>query len=135
MKVKRGYIKIDGEEFKVPILSLKRTADFLDLYARRTQSGILKRKLIGVYYNYTVGFGYTPNNPTEYHRLYDKLTEPKEFHTFEVWGDFGAYTFEGYVGANVPDEIKLVAWNGNNWETKIVSGLSVQLISKAPARR
>ena len=133
--MKQGFIKIDGIEYKVPILSLKRKAESLDLYAKRTQSGILKRKVIGVYYNYDLEFGYTPKNPAEYHRLYDKLTEPVEFHNFEVWDDMTKYSFKGYVGASVPDEIKLIAWNGTSWETKKVKGLSVSLISERPARR
>lgn len=43
---------IDGEKFKVDVLSCKRTADFLDKHAKRTENGDLKRELIGVYFNY-----------------------------------------------------------------------------------
>ena len=43
---------IDGENFKVDVLSCKRTADFLDKHAKRTENGDLKRELIGVYFNY-----------------------------------------------------------------------------------
>ena len=43
---------IDGEKFKVDALSCKRTADFLDKHAKRTENGDLKRELIGVYFNY-----------------------------------------------------------------------------------
>lgn len=40
---------IDGEKFKIDVLSCKRTADFLDKHAKRTENGDLKRELIGVY--------------------------------------------------------------------------------------
>ena len=43
-------IEIDGVYFDVPFLSIKRTADFLDKYAERTEDGDLKRELIGVYF-------------------------------------------------------------------------------------
>ena len=36
-------IKIDGEFFDVPLVSIKRTGDFLDKYANRTEDGVLHR--------------------------------------------------------------------------------------------
>lgn len=36
---------IDGEKFKVDVLSCKRTADFLDKHAKRTENGDLKMRL------------------------------------------------------------------------------------------
>ena len=41
-------IKIDGISYDVPLVSIKRTAEFLDKYAERTEDGDLKRELIGV---------------------------------------------------------------------------------------
>ncbi len=52
-------IKIDGTEYNVPVISIKRTADFLDKFATRTESGDLQRELIGVYFNYQPQFGST----------------------------------------------------------------------------
>lgn len=41
-------IVIDGEQFKIDVLSVKRSADFLDKYAERLANGHLRRELIGV---------------------------------------------------------------------------------------
>ena len=68
-------IVIDGEQFKIDVLSVKRSADFLDKYAERLANGHLRRELIGVYFNYKLQFG--PGlDRKEYARLWDKLTEP-----------------------------------------------------------
>ena len=65
---------IDGIGYKIDVLSVKRTADFLDKYAERTENGDLERELIGVYFNYKLQLG--PGiDRTEYARLWDKLTE------------------------------------------------------------
>ena len=76
-------IVIDGEQFKIDVLSVKRSADFLDKYAERLANGHLRRELIGVYFNYKLQFG--PGlDRKEYARLWDKLTEPVEFHEVTV---------------------------------------------------
>lgn len=64
---------IDGEKFKVDVLSCKRTADFLDKHAKRTENGDLKRELIGVYFNYklTIAPGI---DRAEYSRFWNKIT-------------------------------------------------------------
>ena len=49
-------IVIDGEQFKIDVLSVKRSADFLDKYAERLANGHLRRELIGVYFNYKLQF-------------------------------------------------------------------------------
>ena len=50
-------IYIDGEYFNIPIVSIKRNADFLDKFAERVETGGLQRELIGVYFNYTMSVG------------------------------------------------------------------------------
>ena len=83
-----GVITIDGKAFDVPVIKLERQAEFLDKYAERVQSGELKRELIGVYYNYSLELGAT-SNKEEYHALWDKLTEPKEFHQVTLPDNMG----------------------------------------------
>ena len=39
-------IVIDGEQFKIDVLSVKRSADFLDKYAERLANGHLRRELL-----------------------------------------------------------------------------------------
>ena len=55
MKFTQG-ISIDGILYDIPLVSIKRTADFLDKYAERTEDEELKRELIGVYYNYQMSW-------------------------------------------------------------------------------
>ena len=43
------FLTIDGERYDIPVfVGVKRSADFLDKYANRTDNGDLKRELIGV---------------------------------------------------------------------------------------
>lgn len=122
------FLTIDGEVFNVKVLvGLKRNADFLDKYANRTDDGDLKRELIGVYFNYkSISFEkQTDNNYSEYNRLYNKLTEPEEFHDINIAG----FEFKAYF-SNVSDEMYLYK-NGKPY----YKGLTVNFTAKKPARR
>lgn len=121
-------IVIDGITYDVPVVSVKRTADFLDKYAERTEDGVLHRELIGVYFNYQLQFGSNGVSPTEYAALWTKLTEPVEFHTVTVPDESGDFTFTAYF-ANVSDEIRKTTGAANFWKN-----LTVNFIAKAPAR-
>lgn len=121
-------LKIDGNTYNIPIKNIKRKAEFLDKHATRTQAGDLRRELIGVYYNYELSLG-AILDIKEYQRLWDKLTEPKEFHTVTVPAGSGEYTFTAYF-SNVSDEIRKM--HGNKTYFK---GLTVNFIAKAPARK
>lgn len=126
MKYNQG-ISIDGQYFDVPLISLRRTADFLDKYAERTEDGDMKRELIGVYYNYQLAFG-TIDDDTTYEKLYDKLTEPVEYHDFVMPTTKGKYTFRGYI-SSVSDEIYKI-----KGATAKYKGLQCRFTSKKPAR-
>lgn len=118
---------IDGIGYKIDVLSVKRTADFLDKYAERTENGDLERELIGVYFNYKLQLG--PGiDRTEYARLWDKLTEPVEFHKVTVPDEDGDYTFTAYF-SNVADELLRKVAEKNYWKN-----LTVNFIAKKPAR-
>ena len=117
---------VDGIGYDIDVLHLKRTADFLDKYAERTESGDLKRELIGVYFNYKLELG--PGiKPDEYARFWRKLTEPVEFHTVTVPDEAGDYTFKAYF--SVGDELLRKKGAKNYWK-----GLTVNFIAKEPAR-
>lgn len=95
------------------MIEVKRKAEFLDKYAERTESGDLERELIGVYFNYNLKLG-PSTNPEEYDRLWEKLSEAKEFHTVSVpYGANQTYTFTAYF-SNVADEM-LCRNSRNNW--------------------
>ena len=122
-------ITIDGENFDIPILSIKRKAEFLDKYAERTEDGVLHRELIGVYFNYELQFGRT-GDLTEYANLWAKLTEVIEFHEVTVpnFGGTGTqYTFDAYF-SGVSDELQKESATQTFWKN-----LTVNLIAKAPA--
>ena len=118
---------IDGIGYKIDVLSVKRTADFLDKYAERTENGDLERELIGVYFNYKLQLG--PGiDSKEYARLWDNLTEPVEFHEVTVPDEDGDYTFTAYF-SNVADELLRKVAEKNYWKN-----LTVNFIAKKPAR-
>lgn len=119
-------IIIDSITYDIPVLSMTRTADFLDKYAERTEDGVLHRELIGVYFNYKIQFG-TTSNTTEYAALWNKLTEATEFHTVTVPDESGDHTFTAYF-SNVGDEIRKIKGAVNFWKS-----LTVNFIAQEPA--
>ena len=119
---------IDGKEFNIPVVSLKREAPVLDKYATRTEDGGLQREIIGVYYNYNLTFPRLNLNCEEYAKLWDAITAPVEFHTFTVPGSDGDYTFKGYITTTGDTLVK--AKNGKYYW----GGLSIKFIAKDPAR-
>lgn len=121
-------IYIDCMYFDIPLISLKRNAEFLDKYAKRTRDGDLKRSLIGVYYNYTLSIGEI-DDLAVYKQLWDKLTEPVEYHDFEVPDIRGTYTFRGYI-SSVSDEAKRL-----EEEVSFFGNLTCKFIAKRPARK
>jgi len=120
-------ITIDGITYDIPVISIDRKADFLDKYANRTENGDLQRELIGVYFNYQLKLG-SITNPTAYALLWDKLTEPVEFHTVTVPDENGDYTFTAYF-SNVGDSLKKQKNTVNYWQN-----LTVNFTAKSPAR-
>jgi hypothetical protein len=118
---------IDGITYDIPVISIKRTADFLDKYAERTEDGILHRELIGVYFNYQLQLGSTTDT-TEYAALWAKLTEAEEFHTVTVPDESGDDTFTAYF-ASVGDEMRKKRAAANYWKN-----LTVHFIAQEPAK-
>lgn len=121
-------IIIDGITYNIPVLSMRRTADFLDKYAERTEDGVLHRELIGVYFNYRLEFGQSTDT-AEYARLWDKLTEPVEFHQVTVPDEDGvSYSYTAYF-SSVGDSLRRVRDARTFWKS-----LTVNFTAKAPAR-
>ena len=123
-----ALFSIDGEEFNIPLVKVKRESSVLDKYATRTEGGDLQREIIGVYYNYTLTFPELNLDTEEYARLWDKITEPVEFHDFVVPSSDGTFSFAGYI-TTTGDELKRSRDGKNYW-----GGLSIKFIAKAPAR-
>lgn len=95
MAEKYDFILLDGQKYNVGVYSnVKEAADFYDKYAERTGDGVLHRELIGVYFNFSdIKFEpQTDKNYDEYERLWNKLTEPEEFHIVRIANfEFKAY--------------------------------------------
>lgn len=128
MKFDKGII-IDGIYFDVPLVSLKRTGDFLDKYAQRTEDGEFHRELIGVYYNYTLSAGSSTDfGETDYNAFWEKITEPVEFHDISLPIKDGYYTFRGYI-SGVSDEYTRILDNEAEF-----TGFTCKFIAKSPAR-
>ena len=117
-------IIIDSVTYDIPVISVRRRADFLDKYAERTQDGKLHRELIGVYFNYEIKFGQT-TDVSEYALLWAALTEAEEFHEVTVPDESGNYTFTAYF-SNVTDELRKQAAY-NYWKN-----LTVNFIAQEP---
>lgn len=129
MKFERG-ISIDGTYFDVPMVSLKRMADFLDKYAERTEDGILNRELIGVYYNYTLTVGSSSAfGDTDYDAFWNKMTEPVPFHNVSIPTANGSYDFVAYVSA-VSDEYEKIL-EGRT----LFKSFTCKFTAREPARR
>lgn len=124
-------IIIDNQTFDIGVISLKRKADFLDSEAtQRLENGDMYRDLIGVYFNYDLKFEpCTPEKHGEYMRLWEKLTEPVEFHTVTVPYNNTNFSFVAYF-ANVADELMLQQAGVNFWKN-----LTVNFKAKSPAKR
>jgi len=127
MDVWSDFLEIDGDIYNVAVLTgIKRNADFLDKYAERTEDGDLKRELIGVFFNYkSIKFAkQTDDNYNEYVRLFNKLTEPEEFHNIVI----GDQTFTAYF-SNVSDEM----YKFKN-DKPYYKNLTVNFTAKMPSR-
>ena len=128
MKFEKGII-VDGTYFDIPMVSLKRRADFLDKYAERVESGELLRELIGVYYNYDLTAGTSSDfGDTDYDAFWDKMTEPVEFHQISMPTKDGYYTFTGYI-SSVSDEYKKILDNKAEF-----TGFTCKFTAQKPAR-
>jgi hypothetical protein len=120
-------ITIDGVEYNVAIVDLSRSAEFLDKFAQRTESGDLERELIGVYYNHQFTIGGSTVSP-DYNAFWDKITEPVAFHTVVIPGASGTYTYQAYVSGVKDKMVKHKSGLG------YFKGMTVNFIAKTPAR-
>lgn len=117
-------IVIDGDEFDIPIISLKGQADMLDKYAERTNDGVLHRELIGVYDNYEIEFASAYRDPQVYSDLWFRLTEPTPWHTVKFPTIFGEREIVGYF-AGTNHEVSKQKGGTTYWK-----GLTTSFVSR-----
>lgn len=118
-------LSIDGINLGVGLIQIERHVDVLDKMAKRTINGDLKREILGVYFNYKLTFAEF-DDMVAYSKLFDKLTEKKEFHVIQIPTNLGHDTYTGYI-AKVQDVIVYV--NGNKRKVK---GLTCEFVAKEP---
>ena len=118
---------IDGVEYDVPILELKRKADILDKTADRTEDGSLHREVIGTYHNYTMKIGRI-RDKTLYNTLFNVLSEPVASHRVEMPDDH--VTCDMYF-SSVQDEVVHVY----DSDSAIYKNLTCNLTAMIPRRR
>ena len=118
-------IRIDNEDYGVGLVKIDRHVDVLDKVAKRTLDGDLHREILGIYFNYELTFG-SFWDMQQYSRLFDKLTEKKEFHIIEIPTNTGYDTYKGYI-SKVKDVMEYV--NGNE---RRIKGLKCSFVAKEP---
>lgn len=126
MPTNNKYLKIDGVEYKVPIVKMERKGDILDFTAKRLQNGGLKRDIIGTYYNFSLEIGVV-NDQELYDQLWWVLTAPVPSHMIQLPNQ--PEPFEGYFG-NAKDGIVLVTEDGYK-----AKGLAFEIVCTWPSRR
>lgn len=107
------------------LVKINRHVDVLDKYAKRTINGDLKREILGIYFNYDLTFG-TFYDMEQYDKLFNKLTENKEFHIITIPTNTGYDTYQGYI-SNVKDVMEYI--NGNE---RIITNLTCSFVAKQP---
>ena len=121
------FLVIDGISYNIPLIDVQRSADVLDAQAHRTEDGVLHRKVIGTYMNYTVKVGIV-RDMALYDSLFNVLSSPVEFHQIQLPGESGPQS--RYV-SSVKDGLKRVLSDG----TTKYRDLSFKVTCKAPTRK
>lgn len=120
---------IDGVFYDIPLAEIKRSFDFLEKYANRSEDGDMHMETIGGYQNYTCKIG-TINDKQLYKRLYDHITDVvNRFHKVLLPDNDAPFEFYGYF-SSIKDEITKVYDSGVQYD-----GLSFKMTQKKPTRR
>lgn len=126
-KYTQGLV-IDGIMYSIPFISIKRTLDFLEKYAERTEDGDIKIETIGLYKNYQISIG-TIDDLELYDTLIEHITDcENRFHTVVLPDATKPFEFYGYF-SGIGDEIEKVLDSGAKYK-----GLSWKMTSKKPTR-
>lgn len=119
---------IDGISYNIPFVSIKRTIDFLEKYAERTEDGDIKIETIGVYKNYKISIG-TIDDPILYDKLIEHITDcENRFHTVILPDASKNFEFYGYF-SSIEDEVERILSDSTKYK-----GLSWKMTSKKPTK-
>lgn len=127
-KYTQGLV-IDGVSYQIPLVTIKRSMDFLEKFAERTEDGDIHIETIGLYKNYSVEIG-TIDDPETYDALIEHITDCKNrFHHVVLPDASKQFEFYGYF-SSITDEVEKVFDNGASYQ-----GLSWKMTSKGPYKR
>ena len=119
---------IDGTHYNIPLVEVKRTFDFLEKYADRTEDGEIHIETIGGYQNYQVKIGII-NDTSLYKSLFIHITDcSNRFHTVVLPDSNGNFTFEGYF-SSISDKMHKVYENDVEYE-----GLTWKMTERKPTK-
>lgn len=119
---------IDGISYNIPFVSIKRTMDFLEKHANRTEDGDIKIETIGLYKNYEISIG-TIDDSELYDKLIDHITDcENRFHKVLLPDAAKTFEFYGYF-SSISDEVEKVLESG-----VVYNGLSWKMTSKKPSK-
>ena len=116
---------IDGTSYPVHLIDVKRKADILDAKAYRTEDGIVHRKVIGTYMDYSVTVG-IEDDLDLYDTLFNVLCAPVESHMIQLPNESSAQ--QRYT-SSVADGILRVEDDGT-----LYKDLSFNITCTAPTR-
>lgn len=120
---------IDGVSYNIPFVSIKRSMDFLEKYADRTEDGDIKIETIGLYKNYDIAIG-TIDDVELYDKLIEHITDcENRFHTVVLPDASKNFEFYGYF-SSIKDEIEKILSDGTKYK-----GLTWKMTSKKPTKR
>ncbi len=121
---------LDNESFDVKLVGITRSvSNVLQYDTQSPVDGVRHRHIMGKYIEYTLTFPEViPEGlEAEYSRLYDKLTELKDWHTVKLPFNNALLTFEASVEDGITDNL-IRRRNGNyQW-----GGLTFILKSRKP---
>ena len=111
----KTLFSIDGVSFPhIRVLNLEQTFEILDgENSGRTISGLMRRDIIGTYYNYKLSLkpDNTPEGMNEYNQLWELCSCPTEGHDLKVPYDIGntkksTLSFRAYITSGKRDMLK-----------------------------
>lgn len=119
---------IDGVSYNIPLVSIKRTLDFLEKYAERTEDGDIKIETIGLYKNYQISIG-TIDDAELYDKLLEHITDcENRFHHVMLPDASKQFDFYGYF-SSISDEAEKVLDSG-----AVYKSLTWKMTSKKPTK-
>lgn len=120
---------LDGTSYDVSVTELQRKASILDgENAGRVLSGLMKRDIIGTYYNYSLTLDTSNLKVSDYDMLYEALTAPVNSHRLTVPYGQGAASFDAYI-SNADDVLKRMTGSMNLW-----GNLKINFVAMEPKR-